>query len=304
MSARERGGHACAQPICPSLEGRCSDQFGGSVLSRACGAAITAMFGASLLLLTSSCTQTGLIGARPADLAEGHHKAVRGHHIAQVLVDGRAVYVICAEPACPVVTRKTLALGGHEAGDTTWAASAADKGVVNASHGSEPFSVSEAPKQASHLASSFGPVTHAAQVNSEGATSADRDAWAPLPPGTTPRVEPRAVVGFGLNSAVLTQQARRELDRVMPLARRAGRIVISGRTDSLGEPQNNQRLALARAEAVREYMRDRIPHLDKHIAIDAQGACCFIAPNSTAQGRSRNRRVEVVFRPQDGSGEG
>jgi outer membrane protein OmpA-like peptidoglycan-associated protein len=106
----------------------------------------------------------------------------------------------------------------------------------------------------------------------------------------------QTAVSFAANSAVLTAQAKRALDRAMPWARQADRIVISGRTDNLGSEHLNQRLAFARALAVREYIRDQIPLVNNVIAIDARGACCFVASNATAQGRSRNRRVEVVFR--------
>lgn len=106
----------------------------------------------------------------------------------------------------------------------------------------------------------------------------------------------QTAVNFAANSAVLTAQAKRALDRAMPWARQADRIVISGRTDNLGSEPLNQRLAFERALAVREYIRDQIPLVNNVIAIDARGACCFVASNATAQGRSRNRRVEIVFR--------
>jgi hypothetical protein len=85
------------------------------------------------------------------------------------------------------------------------------------------------------------------------------------------------------------------LRRSLRLARESDRIVISGRTDSVGPDEVNQQLALARALAVRNFIRDAVPDLPNVIAIDAKGRCCFIAPNDDEGGRSRNRRVEVVF---------
>jgi outer membrane protein OmpA-like peptidoglycan-associated protein len=81
----------------------------------------------------------------------------------------------------------------------------------------------------------------------------------------------------------------------MRLARESDRIVISGRTDSVGPEEFNQQLALARAMAVRNFIRDAVPDLPNVIAIDAKGRCCFIASNDDEGGRSRNRPVEVVF---------
>ena len=85
------------------------------------------------------------------------------------------------------------------------------------------------------------------------------------------------------------------LRRSLHLARESDRIVISGRTDNIGPDGINQQLALARALAVRNFIRDVVPDLPNVIAIDAKGRCCFIAPNDDESGRSRNRRVEVVF---------
>jgi outer membrane protein OmpA-like peptidoglycan-associated protein len=79
------------------------------------------------------------------------------------------------------------------------------------------------------------------------------------------------------------------------VARQAARIVISGRTDSTGEAQANNRLALSRAIATRNFLRQQIPGVDNVIVIDAKGSCCFVADNATPQGRARNRRVDVAF---------
>ena len=100
---------------------------------------------------------------------------------------------------------------------------------------------------------------------------------------------------FPFGSAALTAESRQTLRRSLRLARESDRIVISGRTDSVGPDEVNQQLALARALAVRNFIRDAVPDLPNVIAIDAKGRCCFIASNDDESGRSRNRRVEVVF---------
>jgi flagellar motor protein MotB len=100
---------------------------------------------------------------------------------------------------------------------------------------------------------------------------------------------------FPFGSATLTAESRQTLRRSLRLARESDRIVISGRTDSVGPDEVNQQLALARALAVRNFIRDAVPDLPNVIAIDAKGRCCFVASNDDESGRSRNRRVEVVF---------
>ena len=102
---------------------------------------------------------------------------------------------------------------------------------------------------------------------------------------------------FGFGDASLTATKRAQIDEVAGSLPSAVRIAISGRTDSVGAPRSNQTLAVARANAVRDYLRARYPHLATAMTrtLEAQRACCFVAPNDTPQSRALNRRVEVVF---------
>lgn len=103
------------------------------------------------------------------------------------------------------------------------------------------------------------------------------------------------VVNFPFASSALSEDTREAIHASLDTARKADRIVISGRTDSVGDQKSNQALALARAIAVRNHFRDLAPDLPGTISIDAKGRCCFIAPNSDKLGRARNRRVEIAF---------
>ncbi|MGH7741036.1 MAG: OmpA family protein [Candidatus Eiseniibacteriota bacterium] len=70
-------------------------------------------------------------------------------------------------------------------------------------------------------------------------------------------------------------------------------IEIGGHTDSRGDPQNNQTLSEARASAVLTYLEQKFPLLSPtQFSAKGYGAAVPVAPNSTALGRSRNRRVE------------
>lgn len=78
---------------------------------------------------------------------------------------------------------------------------------------------------------------------------------------------------------------------------RSDRILIVGRTDNMGPVGPNESIALSRASKVRDHLMRLRPRLTQDIRIDARGLCCYAAPNDTAGGRAKNRRVEVVFTP-------
>ena len=116
----------------------------------------------------------------------------------------------------------------------------------------------------------------------------------PEPPQRKEHVE-RLTVSFAVAGSSLSAQEKRRIRDFLPVARQAARIVISARTDSTGEEQTNDRLALSRAIATRNFLRQQIPGVNNVIVIDAKGSCCFVADNATPQGRARNRRVEMSF---------
>jgi outer membrane protein OmpA-like peptidoglycan-associated protein len=80
------------------------------------------------------------------------------------------------------------------------------------------------------------------------------------------------------------------------------RVLIEGRTDSVGSAAVNHALAQARAEAVRQHLAVRHPHLlaTADVRLQSQGACCYAASNDSVSGRAANRRVEVTFEPDGG----
>lgn len=105
----------------------------------------------------------------------------------------------------------------------------------------------------------------------------------------------RLSVHFPFASARLDATARRRLREAAPQLSRARRIVLSGRTDSTGPTAANDRLAQARAEAVRGEILAHVPDAALIVTIDARGACCFVEPNDSPSGRARNRRVEIRY---------
>jgi outer membrane protein OmpA-like peptidoglycan-associated protein len=71
------------------------------------------------------------------------------------------------------------------------------------------------------------------------------------------------------------------------------RIVVEGHTDSSGDKVHNRELSQRRAEAVRQYLVGHGIAADRITAI-GKGEAEPIAGNDSAEGRKRNRRVDVI----------
>jgi len=71
-------------------------------------------------------------------------------------------------------------------------------------------------------------------------------------------------------------------------------VVIEGHTDSVGSNAYNQKLSQARAEAVKKYMVEENGIAANRITPKGFGEEQPIAPNTTAEGRAKNRRVEAA----------
>lgn len=178
------------------------------------------------------------------------------HRITQLDFGRAARFALCAEPACPNVTHKTLAVAAPPAAPSVAA--------------EPPAALPIAPALVAKLAPSIA--------------AAD--------PTTPPR---KLVLHFSTDSAALTAAHKARLRGALAELRKTNHIVIVGRTDNLGSEARNQSLAFGRAIAIRNHLLDLAPDLPARIAIDAKGLCCYAAPNETTDGRAQNRRVELVF---------
>jgi OOP family OmpA-OmpF porin len=121
----------------------------------------------------------------------------------------------------------------------------------------------------------------------------------PPPPGAPPGPPPRPTliltgVNFQTGRSVLTRESYAVLDQVAAslLANPEIRIEIGGYTDSVGRKYTNLRLSMARAGAVRAYLARRGVS-PMRMQARGYGASGYIAPNTTAEGRAQNRRVEL-----------
>ncbi len=72
------------------------------------------------------------------------------------------------------------------------------------------------------------------------------------------------------------------------------KLEISGYTDNIGTSVANRDLSLKRARRVRDYLMNLGIATERMEAL-GRGEDSFLASNSTAAGRAKNRRVEIVF---------
>jgi OmpA-OmpF porin, OOP family len=103
-------------------------------------------------------------------------------------------------------------------------------------------------------------------------------------------------VNFRLNSAVLSSEAKQQLDDLAAkaISAKGYMIEIAGHTDSTGSEAKNFRLSRQRAEGVVQYLavNHKIP-LRRFITPMGYGKTEAVADNTTAAGRAQNRRVDV-----------
>lgn len=109
-------------------------------------------------------------------------------------------------------------------------------------------------------------------------------------------VQETVSVTFRTNSAVLSPEAKAQLDALAAKATtaRAYMIEVAGHTDSTGSDSKNFRLSRQRADAVVQYLAvtHKIP-LRRFVTPMGYGKTDAVADNTTATGRSQNRRVDV-----------
>lgn len=109
-------------------------------------------------------------------------------------------------------------------------------------------------------------------------------------------VQETVSVNFRVNSAVLSPEAKAQLDSLATKAQgaKAYMIEVSGHTDSTGSDAKNFRLSQQRADAVVQYLavQHKVP-LRRFVTPMGYGKTESVADNTTSAGRQQNRRVDV-----------
>jgi len=122
------------------------------------------------------------------------------------------------------------------------------------------------------------------------------------PPAPAPRPAPTAATKvtyaadafFDFDKAVLKPEGKAKLDDLVGKIKDINLevIIAVGHTDSVGTDAYNQRLSVRRAEAVKAYLVSK--GIEKNrVYTEGKGEKQPVADNRTAEGRAKNRRVEI-----------
>jgi len=104
-----------------------------------------------------------------------------------------------------------------------------------------------------------------------------------------------ASVHFGFNKADLSKKAKEALDNfAQEVPKTKGYIVeLTGGTDSVGNKDYNYELSQRRAAAVVQYLAQSHDIPAHKIYVIGLGKDKSVAPNNNADGRAKNRRVDI-----------
>ncbi len=116
---------------------------------------------------------------------------------------------------------------------------------------------------------------------------------APQPPAAT-KVTYAADAFFDFDKSVLKPEGKAKLDDLVGKVKGINLevIIAVGHTDSIGTDAYNQKLSVRRAEAVKAYLVSK--GIEKNrVYTEGKGEKQPVADNRTAEGRAKNRRVEI-----------
>jgi outer membrane protein OmpA-like peptidoglycan-associated protein len=119
------------------------------------------------------------------------------------------------------------------------------------------------------------------------------------------RLERKLVVNFrdganfAVNSTAMSQEAKREIDTFLSDVNtkqnaESSIFLVTGHTDNLGAEEYNYELGRKRAERVARYLMSEKNIDPLRIATVSYGNKNPVSDNESAQGRAKNRRVEIL----------
>ena len=126
---------------------------------------------------------------------------------------------------------------------------------------------------------------------------------APPPPAPAPAPAPATVATkvtyaadafFDFDKSVLKPEGKAKLDDLVSKIKDINLevIIAVGHTDSVGSDAYNQKLSVRRSEAVKAYLVSK--GIEKNrVYTEGKGEKQPVADNKTAEGRAKNRRVEI-----------
>lgn len=133
-------------------------------------------------------------------------------------------------------------------------------------------------------------------VEAKADQPAAKPAPAPVakPTPTSEKVTFAADAFFDFDKSVLKPEGRAKLTELVHKLKDVNleAIVAVGHTDSIGTAAYNKKLSLRRAEAVKAFLVSHGVAADR-IYVSGKGETQPVASNKTAEGRAKNRRVEI-----------
>ncbi|EJL83222.1 outer membrane protein/peptidoglycan-associated lipoprotein [Polaromonas sp. CF318] len=117
---------------------------------------------------------------------------------------------------------------------------------------------------------------------------------APVAPPAATKVTYAADAFFDFNKSVIKPEGKAKLDDLVGKIKDINLevIIAVGHTDSVGSDAYNQKLSVRRSEAVKAYLVSK--GIEKNrVYTEGKGEKQPVADNKTAEGRAKNRRVEI-----------
>ncbi|MGE0684358.1 MAG: OmpA family protein [Candidatus Binatia bacterium] len=101
---------------------------------------------------------------------------------------------------------------------------------------------------------------------------------------------------FSFDSDALSSDARQQIDGFLSDLENTQDVIflVAGHTDDTGSDRYNYELGQRRAAGVARYLTSRKGIDPLHVSTMSYGSSTPIARNSTAEGRQKNRRIEIL----------
>ena len=229
---------------------------------------------------------SGCVQSFPADVSEMIRHPERHYVELHDTEYGFGIRSRLAEPA------PAAADGGPTAGGATGGGAGAEVGAVTVIAGGRVVLRGPVPDEAARSALVAGTADLAAQ-GIEVVDELTVRAGAPDPTGGVVVDQP---ILFPFDSTEVSGDTARSVDQVARILRLrpAWRITLVGNTDGVGDVVYNLVLSLQRAIAVRDGLV-AAGVAPEAVTIRGDGSFAPVADNATADGRSRNRRIDLVI---------
>ena len=156
--------------------------------------------------------------------------------------------------------------------------------------------VKAAPAPAAKPAAPSAPAAPAAPAKPAAPTAPAQPAK-PAPASVRQAVVIQADALFDFDKSVVRPDGKKSIDDALAKMRGVDleMVIATGHTDSIGSDKYNQRLSERRAAAVKEYLVSKGIPASKITTI-GKGESQPVATNKTAEGRQKNRRVDIEFK--------